>query len=103
MKMTEKLHREADRLRSCDYSGEERGRAWRAATLLDQAAVHIEPLPGEPTFAETSWCADDLTEHYEMTAEEASAWLKENEDALREATILAGSNWIGGNVKAELR
>lgn len=103
MSLVRELRNEASRLRSHDYSGEERGRAWRAATLLEQAADHIEELPFDATWAETSWRASDLTENFDMTAEEARAWLKKYEPGLLGTTVRAGNEYISNNCRAGMR
>lgn len=63
----------------------------------------IQELQGSPTFAETSWCADDLTETYRLTTKEAEAWLKEHETELNEAMVSGGWDCIRTLIEYEVR
>lgn len=73
----------------------------RLNELVDLGIVTL--YEREQTFAETSWCADDLTEQYDMTAHEATEFLKVNEDALVEIMTKAGNVFFESHVRARTR
>lgn len=48
----------------------------------------------EKTYAKTCWSVEDITDNYDVTEEEAEAFLESVEDNLTECMILAGWNCI---------